>query len=91
MFLSSLTIQQAVWQARLAVVEEVAMRYASLSKVLVVHSAFSDRQLVLFVAIQLGCRSLARSGMVCMCPQEQFPPKGQTSAHMLHCFCAPVS
>ena len=26
-----------------------------------------------------------------MCPQEQPPPKGQSSAHTLHGFCAPVS
>ena len=34
---------------------------------------------------------LCRVGMVCMCPQEQLPQKGQSSAHTLHGVCVPVS
>ena len=33
----------------------------------------------------------ARLEMVCMCSQEQLPPKVQSSAHTLHGFCAQVS
>ena len=34
--------------------------------------------------------SSARFGMVCMCPQQQLPPKGPSSAHILHGLCATV-
>ena len=33
---------------------------------------------------------LCKVGMVCMCPQGNLPPKGPSSAHVLHGFCAPV-